>query len=114
MGAMVRERDEMAQRVAMLEQRAQAIAPQQPPPDPQLVQAIQQEAQKLAQQMRQQDRIKDFHEQGQLQFPDWQQRCNDLQAMGADAQLSHLLVEMPGGPRIAAALRDYGAAFAAL
>ena len=101
-----RDRDELAQRLATLE--AQVRAGGQPPqaPDPQLEAVIEQRAQAKAEQTRIQDRVNTFHEAGRSAFPDWQQRCTDLQALGADAQIAALLVEMPEGHRIAAALRD--------
>lgn len=98
-----RDRDEMAARLAALEQRLQAGG-QQVQQDPQTI--IQAEAQKLAEQQRTQDKINTFHAAGRDAYPDWTQRCSDLQAMGADAQIAALLVEMPDGHKIAAALRD--------
>src|SRR5262249_21248769 len=50
--------------------------------------------------------IRRFHEEGAQAFPDWRQRCNDLEKLGADPGFAKLLVEMPGGVRIAAALVD--------
>jgi hypothetical protein len=47
-----------------------------------------------------------FHEEGQAQYPDWDQKTKDLMAMGADAGIATLLIEMPGGVRVAAALAD--------
>lgn len=97
-----RDRDELAARLAQIE--AQLRAGGQAQSDPQ--QLIQAEAQKLAEQQRLQDRINTFHSSGRDAYPDWQQRCADLQAMGADAQIASLLVEMQDGPKVAAALRD--------
>jgi flagellar motility protein MotE (MotC chaperone) len=101
-----RERDEVAARLAALEAQVRAGGQPQQQPDPQIQQIIQTEAQKLAEAQRTQERIATFHAAGRAAFPDWTERCNDLQAMGADAQIAALLVEMPDGPRIAAALRD--------
>ena len=47
-----------------------------------------------------------FHEEGAAAFPDWKQRCDDLVKMGADAQIAKLLVDTPGGVKIAAALAE--------
>jgi hypothetical protein len=47
-----------------------------------------------------------FHEEGQAQYRDWEQKTQDLMAMGADAGIATLLIEMPGGVRVAAALAD--------
>jgi hypothetical protein len=49
-------------------------------------------------------RTETFHNQGQAAFPDWKQRCDDLVKMGADANFAQLLVEMPDGVKVAAAL----------
>jgi hypothetical protein len=49
-------------------------------------------------------RTETFHNQGQAAFPDWKQRCDDLVKMGADANFAQLLVEMPEGVKVAAAL----------
>lgn len=97
-----RDRDELAARLAAIE--AQMRAGGQAQPDPQ--QIIQAKAQELAEQQLLQDRINTFHASGRDAYPDWQQRCSDLQAMGADAQIAALLVEMQDGPKVAAALRD--------
>ena len=51
-----------------------------------------------------------FHEEGNAAFPDWKQRCDDLMEMGADPQIAKLLVDTPGGVRIAAALAEDPAA----
>ena len=51
-----------------------------------------------------------FHEEGAAAFPDWKQRCDDLMKMGADAQIAKLLVDTPGGVKIAAALAEDPAA----
>jgi hypothetical protein len=45
-----------------------------------------------------------FHEQGASQFTDWKQRCDDLVQMGADPGFAQLLVEMPDGVKVTAAL----------
>lgn len=102
----VRDREEMATRLAALEQHVRTGGQPQPQPDPGIQQAIQTEAQRIAEAQRTQDRIQTFHAAGREAYPDWQQRCSDLQAMGADAQIAALLVEIPDGPRVAAALRD--------
>ena len=53
-----------------------------------------------------QTRAQAFHEQGRANYADWTERCQSLMAMGADAPFSQLLVEMPDGARVAAALAD--------
>ena len=49
-------------------------------------------------------RMERFHEQGQSQFTDWKQRCDDLVKMGADPGFAALLVDMPDGVKVTAAL----------
>ena len=49
-------------------------------------------------------RTETFHNQGQAAYGDWKQRCDDLVKMGADASFAQLLVEMPDGVKVAAAL----------
>jgi hypothetical protein len=107
--AMQRERDEFAQRLAQAEAHIRQMSGQhqpQPPPDPQLEAYIEQRSQQKAAAQRTQERIQTFHEAGRTAYPDWSQRCNDLQAMGADPGFAELLVEMPQGHKVAAALRD--------
>jgi hypothetical protein len=101
-----RDRDELAARLAALE--AQIRSGGQPPPqvDPQIQQAVQAEARRMTEAERTQERIQAFHAAGREAYPDWNQRCSDLQGMGADAQIAALLVEMEGGVKVAAALRD--------
>lgn len=101
-----RDRDEMAARVAALEAQVRGNVHPQQQIDPQVQALIEQEAQRRAEAQRTQDRINTFHSAGRDAYPDWQQRCTDLQAMGADAQIASLLVEIQDGHRVAAALRD--------
>jgi len=100
-----RERDEFAARLAALEQYQRTQAPQQPV-DAQFEQAVEARAQQKSQADRMQEKVRTFHETGAAEYPDWRQRCTDLQAMGADSQIAELLVEMPGGAKIAAALSN--------
>jgi hypothetical protein len=101
-----RDRDEMAARLAALEAQVRGNVHPQQQIDPQVQALIEQEAQRRAEAQRTQERINTFHSAGRDAYPDWQQRCSDLQAMGADAQIAALLVEIPDGHRVAAALRD--------
>ena len=102
LGAAERERDRLAAEVQFW--RAQGQQPPRPgqPPTPE-----QQQVQ-LREQIRAEEsarlRGEMFHAEGSNQFPDWKQRCDDLVAMGADSGFAQLLVEMPGGVRVAAAL----------
>jgi hypothetical protein len=49
-------------------------------------------------------RTETFHQQGAAAYGDWKQKCDDLVAMGADPGFAQLLVEMPDGVKVAAAL----------
>lgn len=99
-----RQRDELAARIAAIEQRIGGQG--QPQVDPHLQAYVQQEAQSLAEKQRMEERIAAFHEQGAQRYPDWKQRCDELQGMGADFNFAQLLVKMPDGARVAGALRD--------
>jgi hypothetical protein len=52
-------------------------------------------------------RVQAFLQAGASEFPDWDKRRHDLIEMGADANMAQLLVEMPQGHRVAAALYDH-------
>lgn len=101
-----RERDELAQRVAQLEQSRQQAASGQQPPSPELQRYIYEEAQKLAQAQVWKDREQAFHAAAAAAYPDWEERRHNLVAMGADAELAELLVETPNGARLAGELHD--------
>src|SRR5215472_6842629 len=105
MGNLGRERDELRARVAQLEAGLRTQQPRQQL-DPQIAAAIQQQAQQISAGERTQEKIRSFHAAGKEAYPDWAQRCDDLQAMGADPQFAELLVEMDQGHKVAAALRD--------
>jgi hypothetical protein len=98
-----RERDELAGRIAQLEARQREGGAQ---PDADTEALINARAEQLMAERSTKQRIEAFHEAGREAFPDWQEKCQGLMAMGADAQMSQLLVEMKDGPRIAAALHD--------
>jgi len=51
-------------------------------------------------------RTERFHAEGQAAFGDWSAKCKDLVELGADPHFAQLLVEMPEGVRVAAALAD--------
>jgi hypothetical protein len=101
-----RARDQLAAEVAAI--RAHIQSGGQPPPqvDPQFQQIVEQRAGQLSEAQRMQDRINAFHAAGREAYPDWRQQCDDLQAMGADPQIAQLLVEMPNGPQVVAALHN--------
>lgn len=102
--ALARERDELAARIAALEQARQGAQDGQWSPEQQ--QAIEAAAQRLAAQRLAQERRDAFHEQGREAYPDWQDRCQSLMAMGADPGFAELLVEMRDGAKVAAALAE--------
>ena len=52
------------------------------------------------------ERAEQFHASGKAAFPDWQDRCQSLMQMGADAGFAELLIETPGGAKVAGALAD--------
>jgi len=98
-----RERDELASRVAQLQA---AHLNGSGATDAQHEELINARAEQIANERAARQRIEAFHEAGREAFPDWQEKCQGLMAMGADAAMSQLLVEMKDGPRIAAALHD--------
>ena len=96
----------LERRLAELEARAGTANGQDPnglPPDwanhPQVRAQIQALAAEEA-------RIEAFHRAAYAEFPDWDKRRKDLQEMGADGGIAQILVEMPQGHRVAAALYD--------
>lgn len=101
-----RENEELKQQLAQLRQAQQQAATGQQQPSPELQQYIQQEAQRIAQAERLEERKRDFHAAGQAAYEDWQERCQNLMAMGADAGLAALLVETPNGAKLAGELHD--------
>lgn len=102
-----RERDELAQRLASIEQQQRAqYQPQAQQVDQQTAAYIQQEAQRLNAAGRMEEKSRSFHEAGGEAYPDWQDRCRNLMAMGADPQFAELLIELPNGHKVAGALAD--------
>jgi hypothetical protein len=62
-------------------------------------------AAQLAQRV-EQERAENFHAAGKAEFKDWGERCQSLMQMGFDAPLAQLLIETPGGAKVAGALAD--------
>ena len=79
-------------------------AQQQPPTDETPEQRYHRERAAIRAEVETQIRTETFHNQGQAAYGDWKQRCDDLVKMGADASFAQLLVEMPDGVKVAAAL----------
>jgi hypothetical protein len=69
---------------------------------------VEQRAEEKAAQKAAQARAEAFHEAGMAEHGKdaWAARCNNLMAMGADAGMSQLLIEMPNGAKVAGALAD--------
>jgi hypothetical protein len=102
--AMVRERDRLAAENEVLRRY---VPQQQATPELQERAQIEAAAEARAEAKLLQRR---FHEEGNAQFADWGQKTKDLIDMGADSGVAQLLVNMPGGVRVAAALADDPAA----
>jgi hypothetical protein len=100
LGAAERERDRQAAELEVYRRQASQQAPEDDTPE----QRYQRERAQIRTEVESQIRAEMFHQQGAQQFPDWKQRCDDLMGMGADAQFASLLVDMPDGARVAAAL----------
>lgn len=73
---------------------------------PETQRAAEQHAEKLYNQRVAQERATSFHEAGKTAFPDWQERCATLMENGGDAQFADLLIDMPDGAAVAAALAE--------
>jgi len=95
-----REAEELAARVAQLE------AGNRTPQDADFEKAVEAATEQRLAARHAKERADAFHEAGRAAYPDWQDRCSALVAMGADAQMSSLLVEMKDGAKVAAALHD--------
>lgn len=102
LGAAERERE--AQRAELeVYRRMQA---QQPPGQETPEQRYQREHAQMRDQVMREIRAERFHEEGRAAYRDWTQRTQDLIEMGADSGMGDLLIEMPGGVRVAAALAE--------
>jgi hypothetical protein len=101
LSAAQRDRDRLAAETEFLRRNIQQ-QPQQGQDTPEARYMREREA--IRQEVEAKIRTETFHEQGASQFPDWRQRCDDLVKMGADPNFAQLLVEMPEGVRVAAAL----------
>lgn len=102
MAALARERDDLARMLAEAQQRQQ----QAPQGDPAVEQLIAQEVNRRVKEKTDAAKTRAFHAAGNELYPDWQERCTALQAMGADPHIARILVGLPNGPRVAAALHD--------
>jgi exonuclease VII large subunit len=100
LGAAERERE--AQRAELEFYRRQVAA--QAPADETPEQRAMRERAAIRAEVEAQIRTETFHQQGAAAYGDWKQKCDDLVAMGADPGFAQLLVEMPDGVKVAAAL----------
>ena len=100
LGAKEREAEQQRAELEFYRRQAQQQAPQDETPE----QRYHRERAQIRAEVESQIRTETFHNQGQAAFADWRQRCDDLVAMGADANFAQLLVEMPDGVKVAAAL----------
>jgi hypothetical protein len=100
LAAAERERDANRAELEFYRQRAANVAPEDETPE----QRYARERASIRVEVEQQIRTERFHAEGAEQFGDWKQRCDDLIGMGADAGFAALLVEMPEGVKVAAAL----------
>ena len=102
LGAAEREREQQRAELEHLRRIAQQQAPEQETPE-QAYARFQREAKDQAKAELLAER---FHEEGRAAYRDWGQRTQDLMDMGADPNMASLLIEMPGGVRVAAALAE--------
>jgi hypothetical protein len=100
LGAAEREREAQRAELEFYRRQAQQQTPAEETPE----QRYHRERAQIRIEVETQIRTERFHEQGQAAYGDWAQRCDDLVKMGADAGFAQLLVEMPDGVKVAAAL----------
>ena len=105
MAALAARNDELERRIQQPPQQRPTELPQTPEEFERLVE---QRAEQKADEKAARARAVAFHQQGIAEHGKdaWAVRCNNLQAMGADAGMAQLLIEMPNGPRVAASLAD--------
>lgn len=102
LGAAEREREAQRAELEHYRRQAQQLAPEQETPE-QAMARIERDAEARAEAKLLARR---FHEEGAAAYRDWDQKTKDLIDMGADAGMGSLLIEMPGGVRVAAALAN--------
>lgn len=100
LGAAERERDRLAAEAAFYRQQR----PQVPPEQESAEQAAMRQREMMRREVETQVRAERFHAEGAAAYNDWNARCKDVMEMGADAAFASLLVEMPEGVRVTAAL----------
>jgi hypothetical protein len=102
LGAAERERQQQAAELEFYRRQAQGQQQAQETPEQQAVRYRQEVRGEVEAQLR----TERFHAEGGAQYGDWSAKCKDLVDMGADPHFAQLLVEMPEGVRVAAALAD--------
>lgn len=80
--------------------------PERPPTAEDIPRLVEQRVAAELEQRLGKERADRFHEQGRAEFKDWQDKCQSLISMGADAQFAQLLLDAPDGVKVAAALAD--------
>jgi hypothetical protein len=102
LGAAEREQARQAAELAFYREQAQRVPQAEETPE----QRYARERAQIRTEVEQQIRTETFHQQGASAYGDWKQKCDDLVKMGADAGFAQLLVEMPDGVKVAAALAN--------
>lgn len=102
LGAAEREQEAQRAELEFYRRQAQQHVPQDETPD----QRYQRERAQIRAEVEMQIRTERFHAEAYEQYPDWDKRRDDLVKMGADPGIAAMLVEMPGGVRVAGALAD--------
>jgi len=102
LGAAEREQQRQSAELAYWRQQAAGQPQQQETPEQQAMRYRQEVRGEVESQLR----TERFHAEGGAAYGDWAAKCKDLVELGADPHFAQLLVEMPEGVRVAAALAD--------
>lgn len=102
LGAAEREQEQQRAELEFYRRQAQQRAPAEETPE----QRYQRERAEIRAQVEFDIKAERFHEEGYAKYPEWGQMREDLIKMGADAGMARLLIEMPGGVQVAAALAE--------
>lgn len=102
LGAAEREAERQRAELDFYRRQVAQQAPQQESPE----QRAQRERAEIRAQVEFDIKAERFHEEAYGLYADWDKRRDDLVKMGADSGIAALLVDMPGGVRVAGALAD--------
>jgi hypothetical protein len=102
LGAAEREKQQQAAELEFYRRQAAGQPQAQETPEQQAMRYRQEVRGEVESQLR----TERFHAEGGAQYGDWAAKCKDLVELGADPHFAQLLVEMPEGVRVAAALAD--------